>query len=66
MEHLIHCGKNTGLAGLPSWCIAAAIGCDLLTWFRLLCCEARPAIAEPSTLRYTLLHTGARLVRGRR
>ncbi|MGI5286030.1 IS1380 family transposase [Nonomuraea polychroma] len=74
VEDFIRCGKNTGLASLPSWslainqawCIAAAIGCDLLSWFRLLCCEAELAIAEPSTLRYTLLHTSARLVRGQR
>ncbi|GAA3613426.1 hypothetical protein GCM10022419_118160 [Nonomuraea rosea] len=42
------------------WTIAAAIGWDLLTWFRLLCCETALAIAEPATL----LHTSARLVRG--
>ncbi|WP_221762212.1 IS1380 family transposase [Nonomuraea sp. WAC 01424] len=74
VEDFIRCGKNTGLASLPSWslainqawCIAAAIGCDLLSWFRLLCCEAELTIAEPSTLRYTLLHTSARLVRGQR
>lgn len=70
----VRCGKNTGLASLPSWSlainqtwtIAAAIGCDLLTWFRLQCCESELAIAEPATLRYTLLHTSARLIRGQR
>ncbi|WP_329088260.1 MULTISPECIES: hypothetical protein [unclassified Streptosporangium] len=33
---------------------------------RLLCPGGEFAIAEPSTLRCTLLHTSARLVRGRR
>ncbi|WP_308168867.1 transposase [Nonomuraea sp. NEAU-A123] len=42
------------------------MGCDLLAWFRLLCYKAELAIAEPATLRYALLHTSARLVRGQR
>ncbi|TMR87922.1 IS1380 family transposase [Nonomuraea basaltis] len=74
VEDFIRCGKDTGLARLPSWsfalnqawCIAAAIGCDLLAWFRLLCCDGEMAAAEPGTLRYALLHTSARLVRGQR
>jgi hypothetical protein len=74
VEDFIRCGKNTGLAALPSWsfainqawCAAAAIACDLLAWLRLLCLDGDLAIAEPQTLRYTLLHTSAKLVRGQR
>ena len=46
--------------------MAAAIGCDLLCWLRLLCLDGPLAKAEPKTLRYRLLHTAARLVRGQR
>jgi Transposase DDE domain group 1 len=74
VEDFIRCGKNTGLAALPSWsfainqawCAAAAIACDLLAWLRLLCLDGELATAEPDTLRYTLLHTSAKLVRGQR
>ena len=40
--------------------------CDLLCWLRLLCLQGPLARAEPKTLRYRLLHTAARLVRGQR
>ena len=40
--------------------------CDLLCWLRLLCLDGPLARAEPKTLRYRLLHTAARLVRGQR
>jgi hypothetical protein len=74
VEDLIRCGKNTGLAALPFysfainqvWCAAATIACDLLAWLRLLCLQGELANAEPDTLRYTLLHTSAKLVRGQR
>lgn len=74
VEDFIRCGKNTGLAALPSysfainqaWCVAAAIACDLLAWLRLLCLDGELAAAEPNTLRYTLLHTSAKLARGQR
>jgi hypothetical protein len=50
-----------GLAyGRPT--IAAA----LLCWPRLLCPHGPLAAAEPKTLRYRLLHTAARIVRGER
>ena len=39
---------------------------DLLCWLRLLCLDGPLAEAEPKTLRYRLLHTAARLVRGQR
>ena len=42
------------------------MACDLLAWLRLLCLSGDLAVAEPKTLRYRLLHTAARLVRGQR
>jgi hypothetical protein len=42
------------------------IATDLLSWFRLLCLQGLLAQAEPKTLRYRLLHTAARIVRGQR
>jgi DDE family transposase len=49
-----------------AWCVAAMIATDLLSWFRLLCLQGPLAQAEPKTLRYRLLHTAARIVRGQR
>jgi hypothetical protein len=74
VEDCIRNAKNTGLGHLPSkhyqlnqaWCIAAAIAADLLVWLRLLCLTGDLAKAEPKTLRYRLLHTAARVIRGQR
>ena len=74
VEDRIRTGKNTGIGHLPStsfalnqaWCVAATLACDLLCWLRLLCLTGPLARAEPKTLRYRLLHTAARLVRGQR
>jgi hypothetical protein len=74
VEDSIRTGKQTGLGHLPSsvieinraWCLAAAIACDLLCWLRLLCLDGPLAQAEPKTLRYRILHTAARIVRGQR
>lgn len=74
VEDRIRCAKATGLGHMPSasfavnqaWCEAAAIAVDLLCWLRLLCLEGELATAEPARLRYTVLHTAARLVRGQR
>jgi hypothetical protein len=74
VEDRIRCGKTTGLGHLPStsidinraWCVAATIACDLLCWLRLLCLDGPLAKAEPKTLRYRLLHTAARIIRGQR
>ena len=74
VEDTIRCAKHTGLGHLPStsievnraWCLAATIACDLLAWLRLLCLDGALATAEPKTLRYRLLHTAARIVRGQR
>lgn len=74
VEDCIRTGKQTGLGHLPSTsieinracCLAATIACDLLCWLRLLCLQGPLAKAEPKTLRYRLLHTAARIVRGQR
>ncbi|MDQ4033772.1 MAG: IS1380 family transposase, partial [Actinomycetota bacterium] len=74
VEDRIRSGKDTGIEHLPSksyeinqaWCIAAMIAADLLCWLRLLCLDGPLARAEPKTLRYRILHTAARLVRGQR
>jgi Transposase DDE domain group 1 len=58
-----------------AWCVAATIAADLLCWLRLLrllcllcllCLDGLLAKAEPKTLRYRLLHTAARIIRGQR
>jgi len=74
VEDCIRNAKSTGLGHLPSkhyrlnqaWCIAVAMACDLLAWLRLLCLTDDLAKAEPKTLRYRLLHTAARIIRGQR
>ena len=49
-----------------AWCVAATMAADLLSWLRLLCLDDTLADAEPKTLRYRILHTAVRLVRGQR
>ena len=74
VEDRIRCAKSTGPGHMPSasfkvnqaWCDAAAIACDLLCWLRLLCLTGTLTSAEPTTLRYKLLHTAARIIRGQR
>jgi hypothetical protein len=74
VEDCIRNAKNTGLNHLPSkhadinqaWLAASAIACDLLAWLRLLCLSGDLAKAEPKTLRYRILHTSARIIRGQR
>ena len=74
VEDRVRCGKATGLDHLPStsmsinaaWCVAAMIATDLLRWFQFLCLDPSLTDAEPKTLRYRLLHTATRIVRGQR
>src|SRR3954453_16034559 len=74
VEDRVRTGKTTGLDHLPStsmainaaWCVTAMIATDLLRWFTLLCLDPATANTEPKTLRYRLLHTAARIVRGQR
>jgi hypothetical protein len=71
VEGFIRYAKATGLATWPSsawsintaWVAAVAIACDLLCWTRLLLLDGALAIAEPATLRYRLLHAGARIIK---
>lgn len=74
VEDRIRTGKDTGLRRLPSrefainqaWCTAAAIAVDLTCWLQLIALDGDLALAEPKRLRYRVLHTAARLVRGQR
>ena len=74
VEDVIRTGKNTGLGHFPShdyglnkaWLDAAMIACILLSWLKFLALDGDLARAEPKTLRYRVLHAGARLVRGGR
>lgn len=71
VEGFIRCGKDTGLARWPShsfaintaWVTAVAVAIDLLCWMRLLLLDGPLAKAEPATLRYRLLHAGARIIK---
>ncbi|MFI7523945.1 transposase [Micromonospora globbae] len=49
-----------------AWCVVAAIACGLIAWLQLPTLNGDLAKAEPKRLRYRLLHTAARLVRGQR
>ncbi len=49
-----------------AWCVAVGLACDLLAWFVLLALDGESAKAELKRIRYTLLHTAGRIVRGQR
>ena len=74
VEDAIRTGKDTGLGHFPSfdyqvnsaWLTASMTGQILLAWLKLLALDGDLARAEPKTLRYRVLHTAARLVRGGR
>ncbi|MGZ4618845.1 MAG: IS1380 family transposase, partial [Frankiaceae bacterium] len=74
VEDGVRTAKATGLRRLPSkswgineaWCQVVALAVDLLAWLRHLALEGDLACAEPKRLRYTLLHTAARITRGQR
>jgi hypothetical protein len=74
VEDAIRTGKDAGLGHFPSfdfqvnaaWLTAAMIASVLLAWLKLLALDGDLAKAEPKTLRYRVLHTAARLVRGGR
>ena len=48
------------------WLELALAGIDLLAWARVLLLQGALAVAEPKKLRYRLLHTAARMIRGQR
>jgi Transposase DDE domain group 1 len=76
VEDRIRCAKDTGLGRFPSrqfainaaWLVCALTAIDLLAWAQTILLHDNPALAkaEPKALRYRLLHTAARLVRGGR
>ncbi len=71
VEDRIRCAKATGLRNLPfedfvrnqAWYAMVMVAQDLLAWTARLCLDGALAKAEPATLRYQLLHVGARLAR---
>jgi Transposase DDE domain group 1 len=76
VEDRIRTGKDTGLGRFPSrtfainaaWLTAVMLAVDLLSWTQTILLHDIPTLAkaEPKTLRYRLLHTAARLIRGAR
>ena len=46
-----------------AWLAVACMADSLVRWFQQLCCHGVLTVAEPKTLRWTLWHTPARLVR---
>ncbi len=74
VEDCIRTGKDCGIGRFPShdfamnsaWLAAALIAAALLSWLRLLALDGDLARAEPKTLRYRILHTAGKLVRGGR
>jgi hypothetical protein len=74
VEDRIRCAKNTGLDRLPSrrfainsaWVELALTAADLIAWTQTTLLDDELAKAEPTTLRYRLLHVAARITRGQR
>ena len=74
VEDRIRTGKDCGIGRFPShdfainsaWLAASLTAATLLAWLRLIALDGDLARAEPKTLRYRVLHTAARLVRGGR
>ncbi len=46
-----------------AWLAVACMADSLVRWFQQFCCHGVLTVAEPKTLRWTLWHTPARLVR---
>ncbi len=71
VENRIKAAKDTGLERLPftpfaanaAWLENILVACLLLAAARVLLLEGELASAEPRRLRYTLLHSAARIVR---
>ena len=74
VEDRIRGAKATGLRNLPFdrwrrnavWLELVLMACDLCCWTQALLLDGDLRVAEPKTLRYRLLHTAARIVRGQR
>ena len=74
-ENRIRCAKATGLENLPfhdfqgneAWLELILVAQDLIAAFQRICLRGDAREWDPKTLRYRLLHVGARVVRsGRR
>jgi Transposase DDE domain group 1 len=69
VEDRVRAAKQTGLDNLPFrdfdhnavWLEISLIAQDLITWTQLLALDGELTVCEPKTLRYRLLHVGARL-----
>jgi hypothetical protein len=74
VEDRIRTGKDCGIGHFPSrslaintaWLTASLLAATLLAWLRHLALDGDLARSEPKALRYRVLHTAARLVRGAR
>jgi len=73
-ECAIRDSKDTGLANLPSadfginaaWLELVCMAGDLLAWMKAICLDGELARAQPSRLRYALLHSAGMVVRSAR
>ena len=71
VEDRIRGAKACGLRNFPfedfvrneAWLVLVLIAQDLLAWTARICLDGALARAEPATVRYQLLHVGARLAR---
>jgi hypothetical protein len=71
VENCIKDLRDTGLDRMPfgsfamnqAWLELVLTGADLLAWLRGGCLEGELAKATPKTLRYRILHVGARILR---
>jgi hypothetical protein len=74
VEDRIRDAKAMGLVNLPfrdvvpnnAWLQLVLCAMDLVAWTKSLCLDGDLACAEPKRLRYTFLHTAARVVTGGR
>jgi hypothetical protein len=73
-EDRIRCAKDTGLRSLPLhgfaqnqvWCELAALASELTAWMQMLALTGPARRWEPKKLRFRLLTTAGRIVRGSR
>jgi hypothetical protein len=74
VEDRVKAIKQTGMGRFPSrefkinqvWLQLALTAADLIAWTQTILLDDALAAAEPKKLRYQLLHTAARIVRGQR
>ena len=74
VEDRIRDAKAMGLVNLPfrdivpnnAWLQLVLCAMDLMAWTKAICLDGELANAEPKRLRYTFLHTAARIVTGGR